>query len=533
MIKIRAATENDAVGICDIFRTVYDSHYAHQEYCQEEAVKKLIYDDSNLMFVAEDSESGQILGTASVIFEIGGFGDLVGEFGRLAVHPDGRKRGIGKMLMEQRLRCAEDRLHLGLVENRVAHPFSQKISAEFGFHSVGLLPLKLLFDKRESLALYARHFDDALKLRRNNPRVIPEAYPLALTVLKNAGLEPDVIADESPAYPSCLGFEIEEFKTQGYATLLRFEREQAPHREIFGPVQLHQGMFKLKATHSNYLLAKKGGHMVGAIGFTHDPTEKNATIFEIVTTDERSTQTLLTELERKLREDLKVEYVEVDVSAYAPRMQRTLLELGFLPVAYIPAMAFQGAERLDAVRMARLFVPLTIEGIQIYKTSEEVVAAVIRNFSVRELDPQVAAAVSSSSLFCGLNEEQGNRLATEFKLEHFESGSPIFSIGDANGKAHVIVRGKVDVKADAGSPALASLGAGDCLGETSLLGSKPHHVSATAVGKTETAAITASDFETLVRRRPDIGIAVYRNLAINLGSKLRETDKKITGNNAE
>ena len=35
-----------------------------------------------------------------------------------------------------------------------------------------------------------------------------------------------------------------------------------------------------------------------------------------------------------------LEYLEIDVSAHAPRMQRTLLELGYNPTGFVPALAF-------------------------------------------------------------------------------------------------------------------------------------------------------------------------------------------------
>ena len=50
--------------------------------------------------VAQDEADGRILGTASVVFDIGAHSDLIGEFGRLAVHPDARGRGVGKLLMD-------------------------------------------------------------------------------------------------------------------------------------------------------------------------------------------------------------------------------------------------------------------------------------------------------------------------------------------------------------------------------------------------------------------------------------------------
>ena len=49
-----------------------------------------------------------------------------------------------------------------------------------------------------------------------------------------------------------------------------------------------------------------------------------------------------------------IEYIEIDVSAHAPKMQRTLLELNFLSAAYVPAMVFHEVECLDIFRMFRL-----------------------------------------------------------------------------------------------------------------------------------------------------------------------------------
>ena len=57
-----------------------------------EILKKMVFDDDTLLLVAEDTESKRVLGTASIIFDIGAYGDLVGEFGRLVVHPDGAKQ---------------------------------------------------------------------------------------------------------------------------------------------------------------------------------------------------------------------------------------------------------------------------------------------------------------------------------------------------------------------------------------------------------------------------------------------------------
>ena len=87
------------------------------------------------------------------------------------------------------------------------------------------------FDRRENISYYVRHFGDALRLRRNNPRVLPEAYELADEVLQSCGLPGDAIVDaDSPAYQDPGGYELEELTSRGYTSLLHFERGRVAHR---------------------------------------------------------------------------------------------------------------------------------------------------------------------------------------------------------------------------------------------------------------------------------------------------------------
>ena len=62
-----------------------------------------------------------------------------------------------------------------------------------------------------------------------------------------------------------------------------------------------------------------------------DKLEKSIRIFELITVDEEPLHFLVQQLEEHARQEWEVEYLEVDVSAHAPRMQRTLLELGYNP----------------------------------------------------------------------------------------------------------------------------------------------------------------------------------------------------------
>lgn len=130
---LREAIETDVEAIRDIFLETYGADYPHPEFYDLRQLKKAVYSDDNTVLVAEDESNGRVAGTASVLLGFGAFDDLVAEFGRLAVHPDYRGKGVGDLLMDKRIERVQNRIYLGLVENRSAHPFSQKISAKRDF----------------------------------------------------------------------------------------------------------------------------------------------------------------------------------------------------------------------------------------------------------------------------------------------------------------------------------------------------------------------------------------------------------------
>lgn len=520
MIEIREAKGSDAQAISDIFRACYGTDYAYPDFYDLDVLAKLIYTDDAVLLVAEEKSSGKLLGTASVICQIGANSDLTGEFGRLAVHPDARNLGIGKLLMQGRLERIRDRLEVALMDARVVHPYTLKIAESSGFHPVGFLPLKMLLATRESISLCVQYFGQALSLRNNHPRIIPEVYTLACASLEHCGLRPDVVVDEkSAAYPESRAYEIEELSTQGYSSLLRIERGRIANREIFGPVRLHYGFFKLKARQSQYLIARENGQIAGAVGFTLDRAERAVRIFELIALDDEVIRFLLSEVVRLSGQEWEVDYLELDVSAYAPRMQRTLIELGFTPAAYIPALVFHHVERLDAIKMVKLNVPADLGDIYLSDRAERLRQIVMKSFQSKEVVPQVASAVNSLALFTGLNDEQVNRLARLCHLEDFDEGEVIFEAGQEADRMYVILHGSVEVLSEGRK--LGMVAYGDCLGEVALLNGEKHSATARTSKSSIMAVLTRNDLIELIRLRPDIGVLIYKNLAIGLGKKLK------------
>lgn len=526
MLKVREATAADVHGIRDVFMASYGEEYPYHEFLETDALTRMVFSDSSILLVAVDEATDRVLGTASVVMNVGALGDLTAEFGRLAVHPDARGQGAGHLLMQERLIRAQDQIHVGIVENRVAHPFSQKISLRHGFVPVGFLPWKLRFIERESIALYMRHFGDALRLRRNNPRVIPEARLLADFSLSNCGLDCDAIVEaDARSYPHIDDFELQEMTTDGFSSLLRIQRGRVRQREVFGPVRLHYGLFQLHARQCNYLIARSDGNLVGGIGFLRDDVENSVRVFELLSIDDQPFHFLISRLVQMCREQWEVAYIEVDVSAHAPRMQQTFLECGFLPCGYLPAIVFHEVERLDAVRMSRLLVPPEIPEPQVTEAALPLTRHVLNQFRRQAIIPEVAAAIGEIDFFDGMTEEQAVCVAEICSTRRFQPGQELFAAEDAPEEMFLLLSGSVALSAGTSIEQPYEIMTPDLIGETIVVSPRPHTLTARATTAVLSAVIGREDLLKLIRRRTDIAVLLYRNLARGLAEKLRRSNR--------
>jgi hypothetical protein len=333
-----------------------------------------------------------------------------------------------------------------------------------------------------------------------------------------------VVDEEAVPYSHGRGFDVQELTSEGYSSLLRIERGRVRRREIFGPLRLHYGFFKLAATHSTYLIARDDGRIAGGIGFTHDRLEHNIRIFELIYLNESAIRFLIERLEQRAQEEWGVATIEIDVAAHAPRMQRTLIELGFIPAAYMPAMAFHRYERRDVVKMTRLLVPLDLGTVSIDEPAMDIAQHVLQAFAQKEVKPKIGEAVDRIGLFRGLSDEQTRRLAGMFEILPFEAGQMVFSRGEPSEQMYIVLSGKLAIHIDGAASPVGLVGPGECLGEVALLSEAVHSATAVALEAVETGVLTRAGLVELVRQRPDIGVVLYQNLARGLGDKLRRAD---------
>lgn len=519
-VQVRPVSETDLPAVRRLFYRSYGEEYPYKEFYSDEWLKRSIYRDSYLFLLAEIN--GRVVGTASVYFEVGAYSDLCGEFGRLAVDPDYRDQGVGSALMQARLEFATRRLHFGLSECRTVHTYAQHISEKFGMRPIGFLPQKVLLNSRESLVMMGKTFGPAVDLRSNNPRVIPEAFALGQLALRNLGFSHDLIAvEDADGYPIGSGFHVEELSESLLPYLLRIERGRLSRRHVFGNLQLSYGIFMLEASNSRYLVAREGEHIVGAIGFTLDTIGRSIKVLELIDLRDEVAGFLLKELDNWAQRIYGAEYLEITVSAYWPDIQRTLSNLGFVPVAYCPSFVFHEVERLDTIKMAKLYVPLDIDNVSLTAASREIYDLVRAGFEEKRLGISVNETTRQMAIFAGLEEGELAKIAGMCSVLSLSAGQVILRQGQTSHIFYMIMEGSIDIVDSDQTRILARIHAGDFLGEVSLVSQQPHMATAVTHTACQLVALQQDDFEKLINRYPRIGLKVMRNIAINMGHKLQ------------
>jgi len=523
MSTIREATDKDVEQIRDLFVQVYGKEYPFKGFYDTEWLKKAVYDDGTYFLIME--MDNKVIATASMMLTSGGLDDMIGEAGRLVASPDKKYRGKGyytelaKILIEK----TKDRTLFLMAEARTPHRGSQKILEELEWVPVGFEPMKYLMgNKRESIVFYIKTHGIAKELRRNNPHIILEASILAQTVLNDLGYPVDIIVeDEMDGYPTNEVFDIDHLTGQrGIIPLLRIERGRITNKEIFGNFSLSHGFFRIANQDSSYLIAKDGDAVLGAVGFNYDPIDKKIRIFELIEFNEAVKGALLAALDRIASEEYNVDYLEVDVSAYSPKIQRTFERLGFIPIAYCPSMVFEKVERLDIIRMAKVKCKYDLGKMHLVESAQRILKIVEKSLDDRLIGIEITEGTKNTELFEDIPDGDLYHLASISSICEKKAGTVLVKEGDTADDIFILLDGEVKVKKGDKD---VILGKGCIFGEMALLEKCTRSADVIMAKNGKVIKINIQRLERLMEKHPRLGKAVSRNLARSLSLKLRKS----------
>jgi CRP-like cAMP-binding protein len=130
-------------------------------------------------------------------------------------------------------------------------------------------------------------------------------------------------------------------------------------------------------------------------------------------------------------------------------------------------------------------------------------------------------------LFQGLTDDQAGRVARVGTFAVFHPGDRIYGEGEPADALFVVLEGEIAIAMGPASTRVGTVSPGECLGEISLLLGGLHTASAVATSPVEVGVFRHAELLDLVRRRPDIGVVLYRNLGRGLGRKLTRSDDSL------
>jgi CRP/FNR family cyclic AMP-dependent transcriptional regulator len=139
-----------------------------------------------------------------------------------------------------------------------------------------------------------------------------------------------------------------------------------------------------------------------------------------------------------------------------------------------------------------------------------------------------AAQVKKIPLFAQLTDEAAAALATELKPRTLEPNQALFWIGDKGEEFFAIQHGRLHITFPDHTGreiTLATLEAGDFLGELALLDGEPRSATARAAQKTVVLGLGREEFQKFIRAHPESAI----HMMCVLGRRQRETVDRLRG----
>jgi len=123
------------------------------------------------------------------------------------------------------------------------------------------------------------------------------------------------------------------------------------------------------------------------------------------------------------------------------------------------------------------------------------------------------------------------KLIKEARIEKFEAGQKLIEVGDEHQVLYIVQKGELSIEMEYHGQAIpiASCSAGDIIGEISMLDKKSASASVVAATDVELAAIDHGTIARLSKTDSELGMRLYKSLAIVLAERLRRNNNMAYG----
>jgi hypothetical protein len=514
----------------DLVRASLGDHYPAKEVYEVDWVAAQLESDSGAeTWVAE--KNGQIQGTISFLKPDGPNDNPVANLGRNLIRPESVANGSAETLMRSINELASQRGQMAVIRISALDNAQQVLFENLGYVCVGFQPLKHLLQQRVGVLFYVHGAKSVLVTRNSLSESLPQVSELALAALEKLQIPNALLVrDGASGYPLQGELKVHDATADDF-TLWRAQAESAnPPLEVSGRFNYGFGLLRLPASYQlRAFLGQRDQKMVGGLAYYFDDQDRCARVTDAYCNDDLSMGALLAHAVRTVQQQLGAVYTEIDILATAPRLLKSAEQLGFVPVAYLPAFFSRNGQTCDVVKMVKLNVTYALENGDFTAHAKSIVEIIDRNFQDQKMGLAIINLLRPLSMFSGLGDGELRKIARLFVQKLYRPAEQVFAKGEMGDEAYVVLRGKVNIQLEENAPPVAQLGDGKIFGELAFLDGSPRAAFAVAVQPSILLVVKRAAFADLVRREPNLGMMVMRNLAQDLAIKLRGVNEAISG----
>jgi len=521
---IRLASRSDAPLWIDLLRVTLGNDYPAKEvYDLEWVARELDASEDQETWVAEDK--GGLVAAISFLGHIAATHNPVANLGRCLFRPESYLNGTVQNLIGRVVAVVAERKQLAIVRVPVADPAMQALFEQHGFVCAGFQPAKHLQPTQHSILFYVQGERPALAARWPLSHSLVQVGELGARILGRMGISiPLRIEDGATGYPLQSLVEIVESNGEQFEAHSRDTATRQVPAEVSTGYHRGSGLLRVTAPVSKALLAQRQAATTAGLLWVYDDQDRCVRIVDAFSTDDLSLGPLLFHLVAQAQQKLGANYVEMDALMNAPRLLKTAEQLGFVPVAYFPALHEQRGHHIDVVKMAKLNVSHSAET----PPRDASAAAIVKSIEGYIEDQRAGVAIINLlrglAMFQGLGDGELRKIAHLFQQKLIRPGETIFVQGGAGDEAFIVLRGKVEILFDDPPRPVAVVEAGQIFGEQAFLDGSPRTATAAVSMPAILLVIQRTAFHELAQREPHLGLVVMRNLACELSVKLRKTN---------
>ncbi len=520
--SIRMATVADAPQWLNLVRATLGDHYHARELYDVNWIAPLL-DPANgeETWVAESA--GRLQGSLSFLKPWGPKGNPVANLGRNLIRPESMADGSAEALLRAVNEIAARRGEMAVVRISAPDNRQQILFENMGYVCVGFQPLKHMLQQRVGVLFYVRGAPSVLVTRNPLSESLPQVSELGMAALGNLQIPVNlVVRDGACGYPLQSDIEVRDATVDEYEQWRAQAESAHPPVEVSGRFNCGFGLMRLPVPRQpRVFLGVRNEKVTAGIRCYLDEQDRCARIVEAFCSDDISMGALLAHVVKVMQQQADAVYTEVDILATAPRLLKSAEQLGFVPVAYLPAFYCRNGCYCDVVKMVKLNVSYSLENGDFTAHARSTVQIIDRNFEDQKMGLAIINLLRPLSIFAALGDGDLRKIARLFVQKLYRPGEQVFARGQAGDEAYVILRGKIGIQLEQGAPPVAQLGDGKIFGELAFLDGAPRAAFAVATQPSILLVIQRAAFADLVRREPALGMMVMRNLAQDLAVKLR------------